>query len=285
MPGRIMAAGNMQLKNRRHLLASACIGLLLAMPVSAEFARAAGTPPATLAIKDMTWVELRDAVEQGYRTILVPTGGIEQNGPQMALGKHDYIVSHAASEIAAKLGNTLVAPVVSFVPEGDFDPPTGNMRFPGTIGLREPVFEMVLEDIARSLKSAGFKSIVFMGDHGQSQAAQTKVARRLSEAWSKDGVRVENLAAYYDDRAQYAMLGLRGEKQASIGVHAGLIDTSELLGVRPGGVHLDRAAKADLERLGASGEPARSSAGLGRELLAIRIEAAVAEIKALQGRR
>jgi creatinine amidohydrolase len=35
-----------------------------------------------------------------------------------------------AREIAKELGQTLVAPVVTYVPEGDYEPPTGHLRFP-----------------------------------------------------------------------------------------------------------------------------------------------------------
>ena len=93
--------------------------------------------PNTVHIADMTWVEVRTALEQGFTTVIVPSGGIEQNGPHMILGKHDYIVRHAAERIAGELGKTLVAPVISYVPEGGYDPPTGHMRFPGTIGVTE----------------------------------------------------------------------------------------------------------------------------------------------------
>src|SRR5271169_1761930 len=120
--------------------------------------------PDTIDMADMTWVEARSAVEHGYTVAIVPTGGIEQNGPHMVLGKHDYIVHKTANRIARELGHTLVAPVVSYVPEGDYDPPSGNMLFPGTIGVPEPVFAAVLEGIARSLKRAGFKTICFVGD-------------------------------------------------------------------------------------------------------------------------
>ena len=58
----------------------------------------------------------------------------------MILGKHDYIVRHAAERIAGELGKTLVAPVISYVPEGAYDPPTGHMRFPGTIGVTEAAY-------------------------------------------------------------------------------------------------------------------------------------------------
>src|ERR1700704_6718085 len=143
--------------------------------------------PNTTDLADMTWVEVRSALDHGYTTVIVPAGGIEQNGPHMILGKHDHIVRHAAGRIAAELGHALVAPVVSYVPEGDYDPPTGHMRFPGTMGVPESVFASVLEGIARSLKAGGFKTICFIGDHGQSQPAQAEVAKRLSAEWAKDG--------------------------------------------------------------------------------------------------
>ena len=140
--------------------------------------------PDTVDMADMTWVEVRSAIERGYTVAIVPTGGIEQNGAHMVLGKHDYIVRKAAGRIAQELGRTLVTPVVSFVPEGSYDPPSGNMQFPGTLGVPEPVFAQVLEGIARSLKSAGFKTICFVGDHGGNQASQAAVAAKLNAEWA-----------------------------------------------------------------------------------------------------
>ena len=84
-------------------------------------------------LEDMTWVEVRDAVVAGTRTVIIPTGGTEQNGPHMVLGKHNYLVRYKAGEIAKQLGGTLVAPVMAYVPEGTIDPPSGHMRFAGTI--------------------------------------------------------------------------------------------------------------------------------------------------------
>ncbi|HEY8581080.1 MAG TPA: creatininase family protein, partial [Beijerinckiaceae bacterium] len=164
---------------RRALL----VALLLAAPPAG-----AQSPPRSLHLRDLTWMEVRDAIAAGHVVALAPTGGVEQNGPHMALDKHDRIVARAAERIAAAVGGALVAPVVSFAPEGDHAPPTGNMRWPGTIGLTEPVFEGVLDNLARSLKQAGFKAIFFIGDHGQSQAAQARVAERLTREWARAGV-------------------------------------------------------------------------------------------------
>ena len=84
-------------------------------------------------LEELTWTEVRDALAAGSTTVIIPTGGTEQNGPHMVLGKHNYLVRYKAGEVARRLGNALVAPVMAYVPEGDVDPPSGHMRFPGTI--------------------------------------------------------------------------------------------------------------------------------------------------------
>jgi creatinine amidohydrolase/Fe(II)-dependent formamide hydrolase-like protein len=155
------------------------------------------------------------------------------------------------------------------------------MRFPGTIGVPDAVFAGVLEGIARSLKVGGFKVICFIGDHGQSQAVQADVAKRLSAEWAKDGVRVVAIGAYYDDKAEIARLLAQGRTRAEVGQHASIIDTSELMSIAPKGVDLSRY-RAALEDTGVSGDPTTASAKLGASLLAMRIAAAANEIRSLQ---
>src|SRR3954452_8231204 len=101
--------------------------------------------PETIDLADMTWVEVQAALDRGFTTVIVPSGGIEQNGPHMILGKHDFIVGTGAGRIAAELGRALVAPVVSYVPEGSYDPPSGHMRFPGTMGVPEAAYAATME--------------------------------------------------------------------------------------------------------------------------------------------
>src|SRR5437762_5570421 len=101
-----------------------------------------------VAIEDFTWTELATALNAGKTTIIIPIGGTEQNGPHMVLGKHNVRVKILADRIAQALGNALVAPVIAYVPEGSIDPPSGHMRFPGTISVPERAFELVLEAAA-----------------------------------------------------------------------------------------------------------------------------------------
>ncbi|HIE91421.1 MAG TPA: creatininase family protein, partial [Acidobacteria bacterium] len=64
--------------------------------------------PDTVFLEELTWTELRDLVETGTTTIIIPTGGTEQNGPHMVLGKHNVLVKHKAGEVARRLGDALV---------------------------------------------------------------------------------------------------------------------------------------------------------------------------------
>jgi creatinine amidohydrolase len=261
------------------LAASLLAGLALAVVLAS---RPLTAPlPGTLYMPDMTWVEVRSALDRGYTTVIVPTGGIEQNGPHMILGKHDYIVRYTANRLAAELGHALVAPVVSFVPEGDYSPPTGNMRFPGTIGVPDAAFAQVLDGIARSLRTAGFKTICFISDHGQSQKPQAQVAAHLNREWANLGVTVISVADYYADDPQTKFLLGQGETSATIGGHAGIADTSELLAVHPEGVDLTRLAQLPLTlaETGAEGNALKASAERGKALLEIKVQAAVRQIR------
>lgn len=239
--------------------------------------------PGTVKIAEMTWVEVRSAIDAGYTRVIVPSGGIEQNGPHMILGKHDHIVAWTAERIAVELGRTLVTPVVSYVPEGSYVPPSGHMRFPGTLGVTEEVFAGVLEGIARSLKAGGFKTICFIADHGGSMRPQADVAARLSREWAAEGIKVISVDDYYQAAGdqQNKLLEAQGETLSTIGQHAGITDTSELMAIHPAGVDLARLAKVPFkaERTGFDGDPRRASAERGKALLDLKVKAAVRQIR------
>ena len=244
----------------RRILAG--VALLLFLP-------AVNPACASVSLDDQTWTELRDLIAAGTTTIIIPIGGTEQSGPAMALGKHNVRVKFLAEKIAGKLGNALVAPVISYVPEGTIDPPTSHMRFPGTISISDQTFEQLLESAARSLKHAGFRTIVLIGDHGGYQANERHVADRLNAEWKKTAVRVFADVDYYElaQRPFTDKLLAAGATRAEIGTHAGLADTSLMLAVDPSMVRKDRLAvppKLSAEDGVYGGDPARSSAEFGQ---------------------
>ena len=216
----------------------------------------------TVFLEELTWTELRDLIGSGKTTIIIPIGGTEQNGPQMALGKHNFRVRYLSEKIARAVGNALVAPVIAYVPEGTIDPPTGHMGFPGTITIPEEAFDKTLEYAARSFKHAGFRDIVFLGDHGGYQKDERVVADRLDKEWAATPVRAHAIEEYYrvSESGFGQLLKSKGYSEEEIGVHAGLADTSLTLAVDPHLVRTDRLQPGD----GVRGDPRRSSAELGQ---------------------
>lgn len=261
-----------------------CLSLALLMTAVPVVVKAADTPR-TVVLERLTWTEVRDLLERGATTIILPTGGTEQNGPHMALGKHNVIVQHAAEQIALRLGNALVAPVLAYVPEGDIEPPGGHMRFPGTISLPEPYFEKVIEFAARSFRRGGFKDIVLLGDSGGNWDALRNVAADLNREWAGTDVRVHYIDQFNRGTKFRKWLLAQGETNKGIGTHAGIMDTSVMLAVDPSMIRGDKlAASFEFWRTGVNGDPTRASAEYGRAGLAIQIDGAVAQIRKLTAR-
>jgi creatinine amidohydrolase len=256
----------------------------IALPLALVYLAAsllAQTPEAVF-LEDLTWTELEEAVSAGTTTIIIPTGGTEQNGPHMVLGKHNYLVHYKAGEIAKRLGDALVAPVMAYVPEGDVDPPTSHMRFPGTITTPPAVFEQVLEYAARSLKQHGFLDIALLGDSGGNQASQAAVADRLNGEWATTSVRVHHLTDYYPGRGDDWLVE-QGVAAEDVGSHAGMHDTASFLFLDPSKLRLNRMERGTgPSGNGVVGNPGRSTAAFGERILEMQIEAAVRQIHRLR---
>ena len=165
--------------------------------------------------EELTWMEVRDAVRAGNTTILIGTGGVEQNGPYLAGGKHNFVLATVMPEIAKAIGKTLIAPIVKFVPEGAIEPtPRGHMSYPGTISLEAATFEALLTDICRSYKAHGFKDIILIGDSGGNQTGMRNVAAALNKKWEAEIARVHFLPEYYnEDQWSYDFLKSQGVVQ------------------------------------------------------------------------
>ena len=248
-----------------------------------------GQGPATVFLEDLTWPELKQQIDAGKTTVIVPIGGTEQNGPHMALGKHNARVRALAERIARELGNALVAPVVAYVPEGAVDATSGHMRFPGTITTPDQAFEQGLEYAARSFRRHGFRDIVFIGDHGGYQKDEQAVADRLNREWGATPVRVHAIVEYYrvTTNAYVDALKSRGLTAAEIGMHAGAADTSLQLALAPNMVRTDKMAAAPRPAGsdGVYGDPRRSTAEAGQAGVDIIVAATVAAIRKATARR
>lgn len=201
-------------------------------------------------IEELTYIEVRDRVAGGATTAIISTGGIEENGPYLATGKHNYIMKGVCPALARELGNALCAPIVGFVPEGNLDPPSGAMVFPGTFGVRTETYEMLLEDIATSLKLDGFTDIAMIGDSGGNQRGMKAVADRLNERWADEAVRVHFIGEFYspgwEDTERYTEEVLGVSEGAHDGHHDDMWVTAMMMVYDPETVRYRQRMDADL---------------------------------------
>ena len=240
-------------------------------------------PISSLFIEDLTWPEVRDAIANGKTTAIYYAGSTEQNGPHMALGKHNFVARYVAGRIAEELGNALAYPILPFAPTGDAAGKTGHMRFPGSVTVSNATYGAVAREVALSAISAGFRNVVLMGDHGGGQDALKQVALELDRQWSAKGAHVYYVGDLYFKSQQQAReyLSKRGK---TIGAHAGISDSSEVMYLDKEGkwIRRDKLAAGEKDS-GVDGDPREASSELGRTLLDFKVEAAVAQIRSLTG--
>ena len=229
-------------------------------------------PPATTVwLEEMTWMDVRDALHAGKTTAIIPTGGMEPNGPWLVTGKHNYVLHANCDAIARKLGNAICTPIIKLVPEGAIEPPSGHMRSPGTISVREETFRAMLTDVAHSLKVHGFRNIIFIGDSGGNQAGQRAVAETLNTKWDAGPV-VAHVQEYYDYAAAARYMAYRGlEDGEGDGLHDDPIIALNMFVDDPSSVRYDERVAAGLASInGVSLSDRVEALGWAREIVEFR---------------
>ena len=227
----------------------------------------------------MTWPELKKAIQQGKTTALVDNGGTETRGPQCVNGGHTLMAHATVIAIAEKLGNAIAAPVLPFSPN------RANPKLPGTIGLTTQLYAAINEQVAEQLIANGFKNVVLMGDHGGGQEQLGAVARKLSEKYASQGIRVVFCSDVYQ-AAKAEFDKYLAARHLPLSTHAGIPDTSEMLylGGDKGWVRKDLIPTAVGNRQhpnGITGDARPSTAALGKVAFDMKVDAAVLQIRKL----
>lgn len=174
--------------------------LLTLLPISTLGAQEPDAPAPIDALdsvwlEELTWMEVRDAIEDGMTTALVLTGGVESNGPYLAGGKHNYSNVVMGEAIARELGNALVAPVVTIEPGR----PGRDVRV-GTMGpmVSQETYIAWLTDIGDSLRGMGFTEIYYLGDSGGNQRGQQAAADALNAKYGGDPAVFHHVPEFYN---------------------------------------------------------------------------------------
>ena len=234
-------------------------------------------------IEELTYLEVRDALADGKTTAIISTGGIEQNGPYVAMGKHNYILQTACEWIARELGDALCAPIIKLVPEGDIDEPSGHMRYPGTISMRQETFEAMLTDVGASLAQHGFEHIIYIGDSGGNQSGMENVAAALNVKWADGDTRAHFIPEFYDNSGLTAFMSeeLGIEEGESDGYHDFYWITALQMVTDPSTVRYEERVAKDLAMInGVSIAPMEETIEVGKKLMQWRVDRTVAAINA-----
>lgn len=260
---------------------SIALGLLAMAAPAPVVARAIPRAPSVW-LDDYTTAELKARIEKGCPVVMVFSGGTEETGPYVSLGKHAARVHAYGEAIARNVGDALIAPVLHYAPN-----PPYVMPFPGTISLKPETFAAVNEEVARSLINGGFRRIALMSEHGPSQKPLADVAARLNAEFADRGARVFYISDGYARARREIEAAIRANGKVG-GGHGGLWDTSETLATAPSlvrpGPYLPGTSENDgngpVNSLGYSGDPTGANAKLGREFGAMRVRLASEELSA-----
>ena len=234
-----------------------------------------------LFIEYLTSRELSTKIQQGVTTVLIYSGGTEATGPHVALGKHNFRVSVYAQRIADSLKNTLIAPILPFAPNS-----SALQKMAGTFTLDSLTFSKVNEQLAISMITSGFKHIIFMSDHFNSQKPLAQLAKELDSTYSSRGIDIYYAADGYT-KARKEIEDYIEKQNIVPGGHGGLWDVSETMAISKKLVRTNFFAVGDttqrgngpLDDKGISGDPTKANEKLGRQFADLRVKLYVEEIR------
>lgn len=190
----------------------------------------------TVLLEHLRWPEVKKALEDGYKTVIIAAGSIEQHGPHLPECTDAYLGEYEAVLLAKELGKTLVAPVIRPALSEH------HMGFPGSLTLRPETFVMLLEDYIDSYVRHGFKNIVLFPSHGGNFAAMEQMVEDCKGKYP--GVTVISCINVQEMiEGALAAEKKHGLKPGESGSHSGDGETSMMLAAFPELVDMSVAAR------------------------------------------
>lgn len=195
-------------------------------------------------LENLTWMEIKAAIAEGYDTVLLIAGSIEQHGPHLPISTDTVLGYELANRIARKMGKTLVAPVVR---PGMSE---HHMAFSGTITLSKGTFMATVSEYVHSLARHGFNRIAVTYSHGGNAAALAELMPKLAAELPD----VEILSIPGNDAFGKNIQHIAEEDgidPQTMGVHAGEFETSVMLAYDEAQVRGDKLSagyKADFSK-------------------------------------
>lgn len=168
-----------------------------------------------MSLAELSWTQLGDS-----RPLVVPVGATEQHGPHLPCTV-DTDIAVALCARLAELRDVVVAPPVAYGSSGE------HAGFPGTLSIGQQAVELLLTELGRSADF--FAGVVLVSCHGGNAVPVHRAVRTL---------RAEN--------RRVLAFSPTGSADDS---HAGHIETSVMLALRPHAVDVAAAECGNTEPL------------------------------------
>jgi creatinine amidohydrolase len=181
--------------------------------------------------KDHLWFDelSMKEVEQAAkacRTVILPVGSVEEHGEHLPLSTDSIQPEFVALEVAKKT-KSLIAPTLRY------GVCLSTRGFPGTISITFQALHKIVKDILEEFVRNGFKRILIISGHaGESHMTALRLAAQ-EVIWKSEKTNSEKkvrimVCSDYDFAYE-----LRGKHFSEKDGHAGTIETSRIMAIRP----------------------------------------------------
>ncbi len=178
------------------------------------------------------------ALDRSRAIAVLPVAATEQHGPHLPLSVDTDLVDGAVQASLAHLPADLPA---LFLPTQAVGYSPEHTAFAGTLTLKAETLIRLWTDIAESVAASGVKKLVLFNSHGGQVSLLDVVARDLR---ARLGLLVYSVSWFnlpLVDESGSDVSALFSADEHRFGVHAGDVETSMMLALRPAHVRMDQA--------------------------------------------
>jgi creatinine amidohydrolase len=244
----------------------------------------------TVWIEELTQPEFRDMIKDGYTTVLILTGGVENNDGNLSMNKHNINNRLVGEVMARKMGKTLIAPLVTLEP-GNAGP---NIQ-PGRAGpmISQATYTALLYDMGNYLRSMGFKEIYYLGDSGGNTRGMASAADSLTKVYADSPTKVyfKHIPEYYNHTSHvqpFIQNELKIAEGIKIGASSGTSGLHEELGIDatlaladPQSIRYEQRKKVGQDEInGVKFQSLKWLQDIGRKIVDLRVKVTVDAINA-----
>ena len=165
---------------------------------------------------------------------VLPVAAIEQHGPHLPVSVDTTLVDGV---IAASLPHLPAELPVLFLPTQQIGKSNEHLRFPGTLSLSAETLMRVWMEIGECVARTGIRKLVLFNAHGGQVSLMDIVARDLRVRHDLIVFSTNWFTLPLPDEVQ----NLFSAEEHRFGIHAGDVETSMMLALRPSLVDMSRA--------------------------------------------